>query len=230
MNKKVLIVDAESDISDLISVNLRLAGFTVVTAETASVGLQMAQSERPNLILLDLMRPEPMGLEVCRTLKRDPGTRGIPVIMVSAKSEAVDRVTGFENGATDYVSKPFSPRELVLRVQSVLRRGAAKYLATERLQLGVIRLDRTRHEAYVEERLIDLTSIEFKLLAGLMERKGRAHSRERLLKEVWGYENTIDTRTIDTHVRRLREKLGKYATYVETVRNVGYRISDPDEQ
>jgi len=229
MSKKILAVDDEADVLDLIAMNLRAAGFTVVTAETGTAALQKAQSEAPDLILLDLMLPEMSGLEICRALKRETATAAIPIIMLTAKSEEVDRVVGLELGADDYVAKPFSPRELVLRVKSVLRRGQEKPAADDRLQLGEIFLDRARHEVEVKGKRIDLTATEFKLLAVLMERRGRVQGRERLLNDVWGYESVIDTRTVDTHVRRLREKLGRASSYIETIRGVGYRVMDTDD-
>ena len=228
MSKKILVVDDEADVLDLVCINLRTAGFTVVTAENGSSALAKARSERPDLILLDIMLPEMNGLEICKTLKREPATASIPIIMLTAKSEEVDRVVGLELGADDYVPKPFSPRELVLRVKSVLRRGQEKPTTDERLHLGELVLDRSRHEVLIKGKRIDLTATEFKLLAVLMERRGRVQGRERLLNDVWGYESVIDTRTVDTHVRRLREKLGKASAYLETVRGVGYRVMDSE--
>lgn len=206
--------------------NLRSTGFGVITAETGVVALQKARTETPDLIVLDIMLPEMTGLEVCKALKKDNATAAIPIIMLTAKAEEVDRVVGLELGADDYVSKPFSPRELVLRVKSVLRRGQEKTAPDERLTLGELVLDRARHEVAVKGKRIDLTATEFKLLAVLLERRGRVQGRERLLNDVWGYESVIDTRTVDTHVRRLREKLGKASAYIETVRGVGYRVID----
>lgn len=226
MSKKILVVDDEADVLDMVCMNLRSAGFGVITAETGAVALQKARTETPDLIVLDIMLPEMTGLEVCKALKKDNSTAAIPIIMLTAKAEEVDRVVGLELGADDYVSKPFSPRELVLRVKSVLRRGQEKTAPDERLTLGELVLDRARHEVAVKGKRIDLTATEFKLLAVLLERRGRVQGRERLLNDVWGYESVIDTRTVDTHVRRLREKLGKASAYIETVRGVGYRVID----
>ncbi len=228
MSKKILVVDDEADVLDLVCMNLRGAGFTVITAETGATAIQKARAEQPELIVLDIMLPEMTGLEVCKTLKKDNTTVHIPIIMLTAKAEEVDRVVGLELGADDYVSKPFSPRELVLRVKSVLRRGHDKAVPDERLTHGELVLDRARHEVLVKGKRIDLTATEFKLLDVLMVRRGRVQSRERLLNDVWGYESMIDTRTVDTHVRRLREKLGKASAYIETVRGVGYRIIESE--
>ena len=228
MSKKILVVDDEADVLDLVCMNLRAAGFAVTTAENGTAALQKARTEPPDLIILDLMLPELSGIEVCKALKKENATAAIPIIMLTAKSEEVDRVVGLELGADDYVAKPFSPRELTLRVKSVLRRGQEKAAPDERLTLGEMTLDRSRHEVIIKGRRVDLTATEFKLLAVLMERRGRVQGRERLLNDVWGYESVIDTRTVDTHVRRLREKLGKAASYIETVRGVGYRIMDGD--
>ncbi|SDT86473.1 two-component system, OmpR family, phosphate regulon response regulator PhoB [Verrucomicrobium sp. GAS474] len=222
--KKILVVDDEADVLDLVCMNLRAAGYAVSAAENGAIALQKAKAEKPDLIVLDLMLPEMSGLEVCKALKKEDTTAAIPIIMVTAKTEEVDRIVGLELGADDYVAKPFSPRELVLRVKSVLRRGQEKPPEEEPLTLGDLFLDRSRHEVTVKGKAIELTATEFKLLAVLMERRGRVQGRERLLNDVWGYESVIDTRTVDTHVRRLREKLGRAASYIETIRGVGYRI------
>ena len=226
MSKKILVVDDEADVLDLVCMNLRAAGFAVTTAENGPAALQKVKADPPDLILLDLMLPGMSGLELCKAFKKEPATAAIPIIMLTAKSEEVDRVVGLELGADDYVAKPFSPRELALRVKSVLRRGQEKSVPEERLELGELTLDRSRHEVIIKGKRIDLTATEFKLLAVLLERRGRVQGRERLLNDVWGYETAIDTRTVDTHVRRLREKLGKAASYLETIRGVGYRILD----
>lgn len=226
MSSKILIIDDESDVVDLIAMNLKSAGFDVLTANNGVAGLQRAKADLPALIVLDLMLPQMSGLEVCKVLKKDPLTARIPIIMLTAKSEEVDRIVGLELGADDYVPKPFSPRELVLRIQSVIRRAKNSGEVSEILKIGDITLDHARHEVTIKGQPVVLTAIEFKLLAILMERKGRVQSRDRLLNDVWGYESVIDTRTVDTHVRRLREKMGKVAGYIETVRGVGYRITD----
>jgi two-component system phosphate regulon response regulator PhoB len=207
---------------------LRAAGFTVVTVEDGALALAKARTEAPSLIILDLMLPKMSGLEICKVLKSDAATRHIPVIMLTAKAEEVDKIVGLELGADDYVTKPFSPRELILRINRSLRRGKSDVPAVERLTVGELVLDHARHEVMVKKEPVELTATEFKLLALLMDRRGRVQGRDRLLNDVWGYESVIDTRTVDTHVRRLREKLGSLASYIETVRGVGYRIAEDE--
>ncbi len=228
MQHKILVVDDEIDVIDMLVVNLRGAGFQVVTAEDSASALAKARSETPSLIVLDLMLPGMSGLEICKVLKGDAATRHIPVIMLTAKGEEVDKIVGLELGADDYVTKPFSPRELILRINRSLRRGKDKNPSQEKLTVGELVLDHARHEVLVKGEAVDLTATEFRLLALLMERRGRVHGRDRLLNDVWGYESAIDTRTVDTHVRRLREKLGPLANYIETIRGVGYRISEDE--
>jgi two-component system phosphate regulon response regulator PhoB len=226
MASKILIIDDEPDVADIVAMNLKAEGYKILIADNGESGLAKAKAEAPNLIVLDLMLPKMSGLEVCKALKREAATARIPIIMLTAKSDEVDRIVGLELGADDYVTKPFSPRELLLRVQSVLRRSSAGGEKQERIKVGEILLDHSRHEVLVRNQPIELTATEFRLLAILMERRGRVQTRDRLLNDVWGYESVIDTRTVDTHVRRLREKLGPLADYVETVRGVGYRMSE----
>jgi phosphate regulon transcriptional regulator PhoB len=226
MQHKILVVDDEADVNDMLVLNLRAAGFGVIAAEDGATALTKTRSELPALVILDLMLPGMSGLEVCKVLKSDSATRHIPVIMLTSKAEEVDKIVGLELGADDYVTKPFSPRELILRVNRSLRRGKEKAPAVEKMTIGEIVLDHARHEVLVKGQPVELTATEFKLLALLMDRRGRVQGRDRLLNDVWGYESVIDTRTVDTHVRRLREKLGDVAAYIETVRGVGYRISE----
>jgi phosphate regulon transcriptional regulator PhoB len=226
MTETILIVDDEPDVSDLLVYNLQKAGYKTATARDGNVALQKARDEVPSLILLDLMLPLMDGTEVCRHLKADSKTAHIPIIMLTAKAEEVDRVVGLELGADDYVTKPFSPREIALRVKSVLRRASGKTVPAEILKFGDLTIDIAKHEVTLKDKVVDLTATEFKLLATLLERRGRVQSRDRLLTDVWGYEGDVDTRTVDTHMRRLREKLGKASDYVETVRGVGYRFAD----
>ena len=207
--------------------NLQRAGFDILKAADGEQALRLARDEEPDLVILDLMMPALSGLEVAKLLKQSPGTARIPVLMLTAKSDEVDRIVGFELGADDYVTKPFSPRDLVLRVQSVLRRSDSTPESSDELKVGVIEVDRVRHEVRIEGKPLDFTATEFKLLTVLMERCGRLQSREKLLNDVWGYESAIDTRTVDTHIRRLREKLGVAAELVETVRGFGYRMVAP---
>jgi len=220
-----MIVDDEADVIDMLVINLRAAGFQVIAVEDGATALAKARSEAPSLIILDLMLPRMPGLEICKVLKSDLATRHIPIIMLTAKAEEVDKIVGLELGADDYVTKPFSPRELILRINCSLRRGKDKVAGVEKIVIGDLVLDHGRHEVLVKNRPVDLTATEFKLLALLMERRGRVQGRDSLLNDVWGYESVIDTRTVDTHVRRLREKLGPLATYIETIRGVGYRIN-----
>jgi two-component system phosphate regulon response regulator PhoB len=226
MQHKIMVVDDEADVIDMLVINLRAAGFQVIAVEDGATALAKARNESPSLIILDLMLPRMPGLEICKVLKSDPATRHIPVIMLTAKAEEVDKIVGLELGADDYVTKPFSPRELILRINRSLRRGKDKVAAVEKMAIGDLVLDHTRHEVLVKSKPVDLTATEFKLLALLMERRGRVQGRDSLLNDVWGYESVIDTRTVDTHVRRLREKLGPLAAYIETIRGVGYRINE----
>ena len=221
--RNILIIEDETDVADLLSLNLRKAGYKVSTAGDGASGLQKARDDRPDFIILDLMLPKMSGLEVCRILKSDTATANMPILMLTAKAEEIDRIVGLEFGADDYVTKPFSPREIVLRIRAIFRRGEK---AEESLSAGPISIDPARHEVRVNGRQVHLTSLEFKLLRALMQRRGRVQERDRLLNDVWGYESVIDTRTVDTHVRRLREKLGKAGDAVETVRGFGYRLRE----
>ena len=225
-SKRILVVEDEKDVVDLLSLNLRKAGgFIVASASDGATGLIKARETKPDLIILDLMLPKMSGLEICKILKTDPATRQIPVLMLTAKAEEIDRIVGLELGADDYVVKPFSPREVILRIKAILRRGSADE-TDEQLTVGAITIDPGRHQVLVNGKAVNLTSLEFKLLRTLMQRRGRVQERDRLLNEVWGYESVIDTRTVDTHVRRLREKLGKAGDIVETVRGFGYRLRE----
>ena len=225
-NKKILIIEDEPDVIDLLTLQLRKAGgFSTSTAHDGAEGLKKARSESPALVVLDLMLPRMSGLEVCKILKTDSLTSHIPIIMLTAKAEEVDRIVGLEFGADDYVTKPFSPREMLLRIKAILRRGQSER-AEENMTRGSITIDAARHRVLVAGKPVILTAVEFKLLSMLMQRPGRVQSRDRLLNEVWGYETAIDTRTVDTHVRRLREKLGKAAGAIETVRGFGYRLRE----
>jgi len=221
--RKILIIEDESDVADLLTLNLRKAGFKTSTAADGASGLQKVRDARPDFIILDLMLPKMSGLEVCKILKTDTATSHTPILMLTAKAEEIDRIVGLEFGADDYVTKPFSPREVVLRIRAILRRGETP---EERLKAGPISIDPARYEVRINGKQVHLTSIEFKLLQKLIQRRGRVQDRDRLLNEVWGYESVIDTRTVDTHVRRLREKLGKAGDAIETVRGFGYRLRE----
>ena len=225
MKQKILVVDDEPDAVELIGFNLKAAGFDVISAMDGETALRRARQESPDGIVLDLMLPEVDGLEVCKLLRRNPATSGIPLIMVTARAEEVDRIIGLELGADDYVTKPFSPRELVLRVKNLLKRKGAAEEDADRMEFGDLLIDVPRHLVTVKGGAVDLTATEFKLLTVLAKRRGRVQSRERLLRDVWNYDSLIDTRTVDTHVRRLREKLGPAAPFLHTVRGVGYRFT-----
>lgn len=225
MLETILIVDDEPDVVDLLAFNLQKAGYKTIAARDGKTALQKARHEMPALMVLDLMLPQLDGSEVCKQLKADPKTASIPIIMLTARAEEVDRVLGLELGADDYVTKPFSPRELVARVKTVLRRTQGGEKPVEVLKQGDLTVDIARHEVRVKGKVVELTATEFKLLTALMERRDRVQTRDRLLTDVWGYEGDVDTRTVDTHVRRLREKLGKAADAIETVRGVGYRLT-----
>jgi two-component system, OmpR family, phosphate regulon response regulator PhoB len=226
---KILVVEDEKDIVDLLRFNLKQAGHDPDVATTGEEALSHVARVRPDLVLLDLMLPDLPGTEICRRIKNDPRTRHVPVIMVTARSDEVDRLVGFELGADDFVTKPFSVRELLLRVRAVLRRGAPGEPEPVRERLGPVRIDEVAHRAYVAEREIELTALEFKLLATLMARAGRLQTREMLLRDVWQVNGEPQTRTVDTHVKRLREKLGEGRDLIETVRGAGYRMTDPED-
>lgn len=224
VTSKILVVDDEPDAVELVAFNLRAAGYEVATASDGAEALRKAREQLPDLMVLDLMLPEVDGLEVCKILRRDPATMTIPIVMLTAKAAEIDRVLGLELGADDYVAKPFSPRELVLRVKNLLHRGKEGEDKKDRIQMGDLLIDVPRHLVSVQGRVIELTATEFKLLTVLAQRRGRVQSREQLLHDVWNYERVIDTRTVDTHMRRLREKLGRASRYLDTVRGVGYRF------
>lgn len=224
--KKILVVDDEPDVTDLVSYHLKAKGFQVETLNDATASIAKARHFLPDVVILDIMMPHLSGLQICRILRSEPKLSRVPIIFLTAKAEPHDRIEGFESGADDYLPKPFSPKELVLRVEAILRRLAAPPPATGRLQVGTIVLDGETHRVTVGGQPIELTATEFKLLRLLMERQGRVQTREHLLINVWNYSADIETRTIDTHVRRLREKLGDEANWIETIRGVGYRIAD----
>jgi two-component system phosphate regulon response regulator PhoB len=220
--ERVLIVDDDPDIQRLVSYNLSQAGFHVTTASSGRTALETVQKHPPDLIILDIMMPDIDGMEVCRTLRQRENSRRIPIIMLTARADEIDRVVGFELGADDYVMKPFSPRELVLRVKSIFRRvGEQK---TETLCVGKIQLLPQRRQVIIDKQEVVLTAKEFDLLHELMQARGNVLTREFLMDKVWGYHGDATSRTLDTHVRRLREKLGDEGDMVETVRSVGYRI------
>jgi len=227
VKQKILVVDDEPDAVELIEFNLKQAGYDVVTAGDGATALKKARELLPSLVILDIMLPEVDGFEVCKLLRRDAATAVIPILMLTAKAAEIDRVLGLELGGDDYVTKPFSPRELILRVKKILERGRPSVRAKrDSFNFGELFIDLPRHEVRWKGKPVDLTATEFRLLAVLAERTGRVQSREQLLRDVWEYDTMIDTRTVDTHMRRLREKLGPAAKYLDTVRGVGYRFAD----
>lgn len=227
MAKKILVVDDEKDIVDLVAYNLEKAGYKVLRAYDGAAALRKAQEEAPDLLVLDLMLPGLDGLEVCRRLKAADKTARIPVLMLTAKGEESDKVVGLELGADDYVTKPFSPKELVARVKALLRRSAQDEVAShaEHRVFGILEIDTAKHEALVRKKPIELTAKEFQLLNFFLQRPNRVVQRELLLEEVWDMEADVETRTVDVHMRRLRKKLGPAAGLLKTVRGVGYKFS-----
>jgi Response regulators consisting of a CheY-like receiver domain and a winged-helix DNA-binding domain len=226
----ILIVEDEPDIRKNLKYNISREGFDVITAGSLSESEEIVNSTSISLILLDLMLPDGSGLDLCKKFKSNSKTESIPIIILTAKDDEVDRVVGFELGADDYVTKPFSVRELILRIKAILKRGQTKKEVVEvERQFGDLSMDIESHEVYVNNDEIDLTALEFRLLRHLVDRRGRVQSRDQLLSDVWGYSAEITTRTVDTHIKRLREKLGPMGKYVQTIRGVGYKFSrSPD--
>lgn len=227
--KEILIVEDDKNISKLIKFNLEKEGFDAFAVPNGEEALEHLKRFFPDLIILDIMLPKINGFDVCRSIKQDPKLKNIPVIMVTAKGEEVDRVVGLELGADDYIVKPFSPRELVLRVKAILKRGKPETTQKNIISAGDLVIDIEKHKVTVKKKEVELTPMEFKLLATLAERQGRVQSREQLLTDVWDIATDVDTRTIDTHIKRLREKLGKAGELLETVRGLGYRCREDDE-
>lgn len=221
---KILVVEDERDIADLIGFNLQRNGYEVLKAHDGISGTEMALKERPALIILDLMLPGRDGYGVFRELRRDPRTVNTPVIMLTARAQTEDRIQGLEVGADDYLTKPFSPKELMLRVQAILKRSEAPPGAVD-FTYGPFRFDKNALKFYLDGEPVDLTSTEFKLLLYLCERSGRPQDRNDLLRTVWGYSDEVHSRTLDTHMKRLRQKLGDHGTWIETVRGVGYCVA-----
>jgi two-component system phosphate regulon response regulator PhoB len=221
---KVVIVEDEKDLAELLAFNLQKEGWQTVVALDGRSGFEQITAELPDLVILDLMLPELTGIEVCKLLRRQEKTAAIPVIMVTAKGEEIDRVVGFEVGADDYLVKPFSTRELLLRIKAILRRTAPLPPTEKIIRFGLLTIDEERHRVTVNGEKITLTLTEFKLLAVLAQRPGRMQSRERLLQDVWGYSSDADTRTVDTHITRLRSKLGTAGEMIRTVRGYGYKL------
>jgi two-component system phosphate regulon response regulator PhoB len=234
MPYSVLVVDDEKDIVDSLEFNLKQAGFRVLAARDGGTAVDLARKHRPDVILLDLMLPDLPGNEVLRIIRAEPSTRDTAVIILSARDHEIDRVVGFELGADDYLTKPFSIRELILRVRAVIRRAGARLeegeaAAEGTASMGPIEIDEAQHVVRVDGASVDLTLTEFKLLSMLLRSRGRVRTRETLLTEVWGYDAEVISRTVDTHIRRLREKLGPAAAWLRTVRGIGYRLQDPQD-
>ncbi len=227
---KILVIEDEPDIRRNLEYNLSREGFSVSAAASISEASTLLASTDYNLILLDLMLPDGSGLDLCKSIKSNSDTELIPIIILTAKDDEVDKVVGFELGADDYVTKPFSVRELILRVKAVLKRGSKKKEIVEVVrQFGDLKIDVDSHEVHVDDAKINLTALEFRLLRQLVDTRGRVQSRDQLLSEVWGYSAEVTTRTVDTHVKRLREKLGPMGKYVQTIRGVGYKFArSPD--
>ena len=225
MCQHILVVEDEADIAELVRYHLERAGFRVRVAQNGEDALREVETEPPALIVLDLMLPDIEGTEVCRRIRRTPETAGLPILMLTARGEEMDRVIGFELGADDYMTKPFSPRELVLRVKAILRRSEGMRAGEEeQILAGDLTVDVGAHRVSVQGTPLDLTATEFDLLVFLMRSPGRVHTREGLLNAVWGHDYVGYDRTVDTHVRRLRKKLGAASEHIETVRGVGYRF------
>jgi two-component system phosphate regulon response regulator PhoB len=222
----ILIIEDEKDIAEAIEYNLKKEGFRVFKSYDGFNGLRAAQEKIPALLILDLMLPGISGIEICKTLKKDPRTAGIAIIMLTAKGEEVDKVVGFEVGADDYITKPFSMRELISRVRAVMKRyGAKERLVKSLLRFPLLEIDIEKHEVKVADKPVALTAKEFSLLQYLAENQDKAFGRDRLLDAVWGIHTAIETRTVDVHVRRLREKIGKAGKYIKTLRGYGYKFA-----
>jgi two-component system phosphate regulon response regulator PhoB len=231
MSGMVLVIEDEVDLASTLEYNLKSEGYQARIAHTGKQGLDAAALDPlPDVIILDLMLPDLPGTEVCRRLRENDRTRDIPILMCTAKGSEIDRVVGFEVGADDYIVKPFSVRELMLRIRAILRRAQRVDAEPEVVRFGRLKVDREAHRAWVDDKEIALTALEFRLLYAFLSRKGRVQTRDALLSDVWGIDAEVTTRTVDTHVKRLREKLGDAGDYVETLRGVGYRFRDqPDE-
>jgi|TARA_B110000914_G_scaffold46733_1_gene39755 two-component system phosphate regulon response regulator PhoB len=231
MSNKVLVIEDEPDIRKTLEYNLTREGFKVSGCGSIKEAKKLIEIPNFSIILLDLMLPDGSGLDLCREVKSNSLTKDIPIIILTAKDDEVDKVVGFELGADDYVTKPFSVRELILRVKAILKRNA-KPLSTPleiNRNFGSLKMDIESHEVFIDDKEIILTALEFKLLNQLVERRGRVQTRDQLLSDVWGYSSDITTRTVDTHIKRLREKLGSMGKYVQTIRGVGYKFSRTPE-
>ena len=228
MSQKIYIVEDEPDIRETLKYNFSNEGFKVFTAPDGEEALSDIKKILPDVLILDLMLPGVSGLDICKSIRADDDIRDMSIIMLTAKGEEIDRVIGFELGADDYVTKPFSVRELILRVKVLLKKQRESLVQNKLVTFGAIRIDLDAHELKINDKEIVLTALEFKLLQHLVKRKGRVQTREQLLGDVWGYSAEVTTRTVDTHIKRLREKLGNTSDYIQTIRGVGYRFSNVD--
>ena len=226
MGHKVFIVEDEPDLRDTLKFNLENEGFSVEAFSNGEDFLSSVDKNKPNLVILDLMLPGLSGLDVCRKLRSNDNYDGIGIVMLTAKSEEIDRIVGFELGADDYVTKPFSVRELILRVKVLLKKRTDDGANEQILEFGPILMNLEAHEVSIDGKIVNLTALEFKLLKHLLKRKGRVQTRDQLLGDVWGYSSEVTTRTVDTHIKRLREKLGEPGDLIQTIRGVGYRFNN----
>ena len=226
MGHKVFIVEDEPDLRDTLKYNLENEGFSVKAFSNGEDFLSSVNKNKPSLVILDLMLPGVSGLDVCRELRSNNNYDGIGIVMLTAKSEEIDRIVGFELGADDYVTKPFSVRELILRVKVILKKRTDDGVNEQLLEFGPILMNLDAHEVSINEKVVNLTALEFKLLKHLLKRKGRVQTRDQLLGDVWGYSSEVTTRTVDTHIKRLREKLGEPGDLIQTIRGVGYRFNN----
>ncbi|HMR06852.1 MAG TPA: response regulator transcription factor [Polyangiaceae bacterium] len=223
---RALLIEDDADLSEVIAYNLQQEGYQVDSARTGQDGLRLVRANTPSIVLLDVVLPDIRGTDICREIRSDTRLSGVPIVFLTARDEEIDRVVGFELGADDYVTKPFSMRELMLRVRALLRRAETAPTAASTFRAGRLKVDREAHRAWVGAQEVQLTALEFRLLVALWERGGRVQSREALLDSVWGGESTASSRTVDAHIKRLRDKLGTLRDCVETVRGSGYRFAD----
>ncbi|MDG1203120.1 MAG: response regulator transcription factor [SAR86 cluster bacterium] len=231
MSHKVLVIEDEPDIRKTLEYNLLREGFEVSGCGSIKEAKKLIEDPKFSIILLDLMLPDGSGLDLCKEIKSDTATKDIPIVILTAKDDEVDKVVGFELGADDYVTKPFSVRELILRVKAILKRNSKTLLTPIEVNrnFGSLKMDIESHEVFIDDKEVILTALEFKLLNQLVERRGRVQTRDQLLSDVWGYSADVTTRTVDTHIKRLREKLGTMGKYVQTIRGVGYKFSRTPE-
>lgn len=229
MQEKILVIEDDKNISKLIKYNLEKSNFNCFVAYTTDEAQNILDKNQIDLIILDIMLPDMDGFEFCKILKQEPKFKNIPIIMLTAKAEEIDRILGLELGADDYITKPFSPRELILRIKAILRRLKPKEQEKEILEIGPIKVDISRYKVFVDKKEIKLTPMEFKLLVTLIKRAGRVQTREQLLDDVWDINTEVYTRTVDTHIKRIRKKLGKFSKMIETIPGVGYRLKEEEK-